>query len=45
MRIYHEHTEPLKDYYAERGILVSVDATRGIPDVTEEVLEAVGEKA
>ncbi len=45
LRIYHEHTEPLKVYYAERGILVTVDATRGIPDVTEEVLEAVGEKA
>ena len=45
LRIYHEHTEPLKDYYAKRGILVSVDATRGIPEVTEEVLEAVGEKA
>jgi adenylate kinase len=45
LRIYHEHTEPLKDYYAKRGILVTVDATRGIPDVTEEVLEAVGEKA
>ena len=45
LRIYHEHTEPLKDYYAKRGILVSVDAKRGIPEVTEEVLEAVGEKA
>ena len=45
LRIYHEHTEPLKHYYAERGILATVDATRGIPDVTGEILEAVGEKA
>ncbi len=45
LRIYHEHTEPLKDYYAERGILATVDATQRIPDVTEGVLEAVGEKA
>ncbi len=45
LRIYHEHTEPLKDYYAERGILATIDATQRIPDVTEGVLEAVGEKA
>ena len=45
LRIYHEHTEPLKHYYAERGILATVDATQGIPEVTEDVLEAVGEKA
>jgi adenylate kinase len=45
LAIYHEHTEPLKDYYADRGILVTVDATRAIAEVTEEILEAVGEKA
>jgi adenylate kinase len=45
LELYHEHTEPLKDYYAERGILVTVDATQSIPEVTEEILETVGEKA
>jgi adenylate kinase len=40
---YHEQTEPLKDFYAERGLLVTVDATKDIPEVTEEVLRAVGE--
>ena len=45
LRIYHEHTEPLKHYYARRGSLATVDATRSIPDVTDEVLEVVGEKA
>jgi adenylate kinase len=45
LAIYHEHTEPLKDYYAQRSILVTVDAARGIPEVTEEILGAVGEKA
>jgi len=43
LEIYHEQTEPLKDYYDERGILDSVDATKSIPEVTEEVLRAVGE--
>ncbi len=39
---YHEQTEPLKDYYEERGILVTVDASQDIDQVTEDVLQAVG---
>ena len=42
--IYHEQTEPLKDYYAERGLLTTVDARQGIPEVTGEILAAVGEE-
>ena len=41
--IYHEHTEPLKDYYSERDLLATVDATQDIPEVTQEILQAVGE--
>ncbi len=41
---YHEQTEPLKDYYEERGILVTVDASQDIDQVTEDVLKAVGAK-
>jgi adenylate kinase len=44
LEIYHEQTEPLKDYYEEQGLLVIVDATKKIPEVTEEVLKAVGER-
>jgi adenylate kinase len=44
LEIYHEQTEPLKDYYEEQGLLVTVDATKKIPEVTEEVLKAVGER-
>ena len=43
LAIYHEQTEPLKDYYAERGLLTTVDARESIPEVTEEILSAVGE--
>jgi adenylate kinase len=39
---YHEQTEPLKDYYEERGVLVTVDASQDIDQVTEDVLQAVG---
>lgn len=45
LEIYHEHTEPLKDYYSEKGMLVTVDATRGIPEVTEDVLREMGQPA
>jgi adenylate kinase len=41
LRIYHEQTEPLKHYYAEKGILATVDATQGIPRVTEDILKVV----
>jgi adenylate kinase len=43
LKIYHEQTEPLKGYYAERGILQTVDATKGIAEVTGDVLRSVGE--
>jgi len=43
LKIYHEQTEPLKDYYDERGLLLTVDATRSIDEVTEEILDALGE--
>ena len=43
LKIYHEQTEPLKGYYAERGILQIVDATQGIAEVTGDVLRSVGE--
>jgi len=43
LAIYHEQTEPLKDYYAERGLLTTVDARESISEVTEEILSAVGE--
>jgi adenylate kinase len=45
LEVYHEHTEPLKHYYAEKGILATVDATQNIPQVTEDILESVWEKS
>ena len=41
LKIYHEQTEPLKDYYADRGILVQVDAAQPITEVTAAIREAV----
>ena len=44
LEIYHDQTEPLKDYYAERDLLVTVDAEQEIPKVTEDILAAVEPK-
>src|SRR5919199_850012 len=39
LEIYHDQTEPLKDFYAERGLLVTIDAEQEIPKVTQDILE------
>jgi len=44
LEIYHDQTEPLKDFYAERDLLVTVDAEQEIPKVTQDILGAVGRK-
>jgi adenylate kinase len=41
LELYHDQTEPLKDYYADKGLLVTVDAEQEIAKVTEDILEAV----
>ncbi len=39
-QVYQEETEPLIDYYKEKGILRSFDSTKPIEEVQEEVFEA-----
>ncbi len=41
LALYREVTEPILDWYDERGILVSVAADRPVDDVTREVLGAL----
>lgn len=41
LEVYHEHTEPLKGYYADRGILAQVDATQNISEVAGDILESM----
>lgn len=33
LRVYHEHTKPLVDYYDERGLMRRIDGTRDAADV------------
>jgi adenylate kinase len=41
LALYHEVTAPIVDWYAERGILVSVDAMRAVEQVGREILAAL----
>lgn len=37
LRVYHEQTQPLIDYYKKQGILVEVDGTKDIAEVFEAI--------
>jgi adenylate kinase len=41
LQVYAEHTQPLVDYYAARGILVKIDATPPVDVVTEDIFAAL----
>ena len=41
LEVYAEHTQPLVDYYAARGILVKVDAAAPVDEVSEQIFEAL----
>ena len=38
---YHNTTEPLKDYYAAKGLLVCVEGQEEVADTTAEVMKAL----
>ena len=41
LKTYHEQTEPLKDYYAEKGILLVVEGQEEVADTTRLTFEAL----
>jgi len=41
LEVYAEQTEPLIDYYGDRGILVGIDATGPVEDITQRALDAL----
>lgn len=43
IEVYKEQTEPLINYYHEKGLLVEVDGTQSIEKVTEDILRVVEE--
>ncbi|MBZ4645212.1 MAG: adenylate kinase [Petroclostridium sp.] len=42
LKVYHEQTEPLKDYYQSKGLLVVAYGQEEVADTTKEVLKALG---
>ena len=41
--IYHEQTQPLIDYYSEKGALAEVDGTKDMKDVFADIVGILGE--
>ena len=42
LEVYHSTTEPLKDYYREKGLLCIVDGADTVEETTRRTLEALG---
>ena len=42
LEVYHKETEPLKDFYAERGLLRSVENQPSVEATTKAILNALG---
>ena len=45
LRLYHEETEPLIEYYRSRGNLVGIHADRTVPEVFAEIQQALEQAA
>ncbi|MBO7514122.1 MAG: adenylate kinase [Lachnospiraceae bacterium] len=43
LNVYHEQTQPLIDYYSKAGILVSVDGTKDMLEVFDDIQKILGE--
>ncbi|HHT76192.1 MAG TPA: adenylate kinase [Methanomassiliicoccaceae archaeon] len=41
LKVYHERTQPLVDFYKERGILIKVDGRGGIDEVYHRIADAI----
>ncbi|MCF2663422.1 adenylate kinase [Oscillibacter valericigenes] len=42
LEVYHQETEPLKDFYAKRGLLKSVENQPTVAETSEAILRALG---
>lgn len=41
LKVYHEQTQPLIDYYQGKGILKSVDGTRNLEEIFKEIVTII----
>lgn len=42
IKVYHNQTEPIKEYYKKKGVLVSADGCSSVENTTEAVFKALG---
>jgi adenylate kinase len=42
LRLYHEQTEPLKEYYSDRGIFKEIDGTASTDEVFQTIVSELG---
>ena len=45
LKVYHEQTEPLKDFYEQLGLLYMIEGTNPVEQVTKDTLNALGVKS
>lgn len=45
LQVYHEQTEPLKDFYEQLGLLYMIEGTNPVEQVTKDTLNALGVKS
>ena len=43
LNVYHEQTQPLIDYYTKAGVLKTVDGTKNLEEVFQEIVAILGE--
>ena len=43
LKVYHDQTQPLIDYYSKAGVLKTVDGTRSLDEVFSEIVGILGE--
>lgn len=44
LKVYHDQTQPLIDYYKKKSIMITVDGTRNPEEVFEEIVKLVSNK-
>ena len=43
LNVYHEQTQPLIDYYTGQGVLKTVDGTKDLKEVFDQIVQILGE--
>lgn len=44
LKVYHESTAPLIEYYRRKGLLVEIDGSKSIAEITQQIIEVLEKK-